>query len=124
MKLSNHRSVVNVHDVEWEPYSIQGREQVDCSWHNISYDDSGSGTFLFRFKANGTSIPHEHLGWEEFLVIEGEIEECDGSVYLAGDLVSLSPGSKHWSGSKSGAVALVFVRGGFRTLPADESVHD
>ena len=122
MKLAHYRSITNIHDVAWEPYSRQGQVQEDCSWCNISFDDTGSGVFLFRFDPGARSIAHEHLGWEEFLVVDGEIEECDGTVYHAGDFVSLRPGSKHWSASKNGAVALAFIRGGFRTLERDEGV--
>ena len=124
IKLDSFRNVINIRDVTWEPYSVQGRVQDDCSWYNISYDETGSGSFLFRFAPGAASIAHEHVGWEEFFILEGEIEECDGTVYRTGDLVSLKPASKHWSASKSGAVTLVFVRGGFRTLDTDEPVHD
>ena len=123
MSLSQLRSIVNVHDVKWQPYSLQGEVQDNCGWFNISYDETtGSGVFLFRFGPGARSIAHEHVGWEEFLVVEGEIEECDGTTYRAGDFVSLRPGSKHWSTSHHGAVALAFIRGGFRTLGGDEAL--
>ena len=124
MKLEDSRKIVNIHNVSWETYAEQGQPQSDCSWHNISYDENGHGVFLFRFEPGASSIAHEHLGWEEFLVLDGEIEECDGTVYKSGDFVSLRPGSKHSSSSKNGATALAFIRGGFRTLEDGEAVHD
>ncbi len=66
------------------------------------------------------SIPHEHLGTEEFVILEGEIMDHDGWVYRPGDCVSLAKGSRHFSSSNTGAIVAVFVRGGFTTIGADE----
>lgn len=115
------RRIVNICDAQWEPYTLQGRVQNDCAWANISYDAAtGDGCFLFRFDPGARSIAHEHLGFEEFFVLEGEIVDNDGAVYRQGDVVSLPPGSRHWSVAPKGAITLAFVRGGFRTLPTDE----
>ena len=123
--LATSRRMVNFKAAKFEVYSLQGRPQDDLAWHNLSYDDeSGQGFFLIRFKPGGRSIPHEHLGFEEFVVLQGEIEESDGTVYRAGDCVSLAPGSKHVSASSKGAIVAVFVRGGFRTLNEREKVDD
>ena len=117
------RKKVNYKTAKYKTYSLQGRPQPDLSWHNISYDEKEqAGIFLIRFQPGGTSIPHEHLGYEEFVMLEGEIEDSDGTVYRSGDCVSLAPGSKHVSVSRSGATAVVFVRGGFRTLKDGEKV--
>jgi quercetin dioxygenase-like cupin family protein len=123
--LAASRRMVNFKAAKFEVYSLQGRPQDDLAWHNLSYDDeSGQGFFLIRFKPGGRSIPHEHLGFEEFVVLQGEIEESDGTVYRTGDCVSLAPGSKHVSASSKGAIVAVFVRGGFRTLNEREKVDD
>ena len=71
----------------------------------------------------GKSINHEHVGYEELLVLDGEIEDCDGTIYKQHDFVSLKPGSKHFSVSHIGATLAVFIRGGFRTLDKGEPVH-
>lgn len=117
------RQMVNFKSAKFEVYSLQGRPQDDLAWHNLSYDDkTGQGFFLIRFKPGGRSIPHEHLGYEEFVVLKGAIEDSDGAVYRTGDCVSLAPGSRHVSASASGAIVAVFVRGGFRTLTGSEKV--
>jgi ChrR-like protein with cupin domain len=123
--LAASRRMVNFKAAKFEAYSLQGRLQDDLSWHNLSYDvKSGQGFFLIRFKPGGRSIPHEHLGFEEFVVLKGAIEESDGTVYKTGDCVSLAPGSKHVSASSKGAIVAVFVRGGFRTLQSREKVDE
>lgn len=117
------RRIVNFRSASFATYSLQGRPQRDLAWSNISYDErTGQGFFLIRFAPGGRSVPHEHLDYEEFVVLEGEITDSDGHVYRSGDCVSLPPGSRHCSVSEAGCIAAVFVRGGFRTLDADESV--
>ncbi len=37
-KLASFRSVVNVKTAEFVPYGLQGTEQSDLTWCNISYD--------------------------------------------------------------------------------------
>jgi quercetin dioxygenase-like cupin family protein len=118
--LSSMRDMVNVDDADWQTYSLQGEPQNDCAWCNLSDDEAtGEGCFLFRFDPGGRSIAHEHVGYEEFVILKGSIEDHDGTVYKAGDFVSLKPGSRHWSRSKEGATVAVFIRGGFRTLDTD-----
>jgi len=124
-KLARQRTVANWKTAEFSTYSLQGEPQKDLSWHNLSWDDATeSGFFLIRFEPGGISIPHEHLQREEFVVLEGELEDNDGHVYRAGDCVSLAPGSKHFTRSKTGAVSAVFIQGGFRTLPKREVPAD
>jgi len=115
------RKVVNFKEANFETYSLQGKPQADLSWHNISWsDEDNSGFFLIKFEPGGVSIPHEHLGYEEFVILEGELSDHDGWIYRTGDCVSLSKGSRHFSTSKTGAIVAVFVRGGFITIDADE----
>lgn len=124
-KLARERTTVNWKSANWTTYSLQGKPQEDLTWHNLSWDaKTDSGFFLIKFAPGGISIPHEHLAHEEFVVLEGELEDNDGHVYRAGDCVSLAPGSKHFTRSKTGATSAVFVRGGFRTLPAHEVPKD
>ena len=90
------RKVVNYKDAEFQVYSLQGKPQEDISWHDISWsDEKNSGFFLVKFEPGGVSIPHEHLGYEEFVILEGELVDHDGWVYRAGDCVSLTAGSRH-----------------------------
>lgn len=121
--LAAFRTLVNYRKAKFQPYYLQGEVQPDLSWYNISYDEAtGDGFFLVRFEPGATSIAHEHLAWEEFVVLEGEIRDSDGTVYRAGDCVSLRAGSRHVSTSPTGSVSAVFIRGGFRTLAAGEKV--
>ncbi len=120
------RTIVNVHEANFKPYGLQGREQTELTWVNISYDpDKGQGSFLIRFEPGAKSIAHEHTGYEEFLVLEGNIIDSDGTEYKTGDFVSLKPGSRHESHSPDGLLAIVTLRGGTgnRTLEPGEEIN-
>jgi len=116
---------VNFRTAAYETYGLQGKPQEDLRWCNLSYDEAtGQGFFLIRFAPNARSIPHEHLGYEEFVVLDGEITDSStGATYRAGDCVSLPPGSRHFSVSATGCTTAVVVRGGFRTLDPGEPLE-
>ena len=60
---------------------------------------------------NAKSLPHEHTGFEEFLILDGHLIDHDGKTFKKGDFVSFEPGSKHSSYTKNGCLVLVFMRG-------------
>jgi anti-sigma factor ChrR (cupin superfamily) len=57
------------------------------------------------------TVPHTHMGFEEFLIVEGELIDSDGMVFKKGEFVSFEPGSQHSSFSEIGALIIVFQRG-------------
>jgi len=117
------RNVVNFKDADFKTYGLQGAEQSDLSWCNISYDEkTGNGAFIIKFDPGGVSIEHEHLGFEEFVLLEGDLTDHDGYRYNVGDVVSLPSGSRHRTVSENGAIVAVFVRDGFRTLSSGEEM--
>jgi anti-sigma factor ChrR (cupin superfamily) len=92
------------------------------SWIPLS-GATGNGSyecFLLRMDAGASSRPHEHTGNEEFLVVDGELIDCDGEVFRSGDYVRFQPGSRHSSHTLAGCTLLVILRGNNRALRADE----
>ena len=57
------------------------------------------------------SLHHEHTGFEEFLMLEGELIDLDGKIFKKDEFVSFKPGSRHSSYTKNGCLVLVFMRG-------------
>ena len=83
------------------------------SWHKISYDkkNGGQGSYLLKMEPGAKSLPHEHTGYEEFLMLEGELIDPDNKIFKKGDFVTFEPGSQHSSYTKDGCLILVFMRG-------------
>jgi len=66
------------------------------------------GFYIYRMSPGSQSTPHRHGGAEEFVVIDGELTDNDGTVYRAGDVVWLAPGTEHTSHSEHGCIVAVF----------------
>ena len=75
---------------------------------------------MLRMDPGAVSKPHEHMGHEEFLILEGSLIDNDGTEYQSGDFVSLLPGSKHSSHTPGGCLLLVILRGNNRALDENE----
>jgi len=104
------------------PYDRYGEPLPGMSWLPLSGEPLNGGfeCFLLRMEAGARSRPHEHTGFEEFLVMDGELIDCDGSSYRAGDFVRFAPGSKHHSHTPAGCTLLVMLRGNNRPLEEAE----
>ena len=83
------------------------------SWHKISYsrENGGQGTYVLKMEPGAKSLPHEHMGFEEFLMLDGELTDPDGKIFKKGNFISFEPGSKHSSHTINGCLVLVFMRG-------------
>ncbi|MCP4301943.1 MAG: cupin [Gammaproteobacteria bacterium] len=112
------RKIISTKADEFKPYDRYGDPISGMSWVALSGDllNGEFECFMLRMEAGAQSKPHEHTGFEEFLVMEGELIDCDGSSYRAGDFVRLLPGSKHSSHTPDGCTLLVILRGNNRAL--------
>jgi anti-sigma factor ChrR (cupin superfamily) len=91
------------------PYDLEGPVQPEMSWLPISYDRaSGQGCYLMRMQPGAATLPHEHPGMEEFLILQGELIDGDGRVFRAGDFVSYDAGTRHNSRTETGCLLAVF----------------
>ena len=113
MKYVNKRKITNINDAVFKPFDNYGSPIPGMSWHQISYDkkNGASGSYLLKMSPNAKSIPHMHTGFEEFLMLNGELTDSDGKVFKKGDFISFEPGSIHSSHTKDGCLILVFMRG-------------
>jgi anti-sigma factor ChrR (cupin superfamily) len=103
------RIFVSAHTTEFLPYDLEGPVQPELSWLPLSYDrEAGEGSYLMRMEPGAVTIAHEHRGMEEFLVLEGDLVDSDGSVFTAGDFVSYQPGTRHNSWTETGCLLAVF----------------
>jgi anti-sigma factor ChrR (cupin superfamily) len=69
----------------------------------------GTGFHLYRMAPGTTTQAHSHIGHEEFLMLEGDLVDHDGTRYGPGDLVWLRDGTSHASYTESGCLIVVFA---------------
>ena len=107
------RKITNLCNVEFVPFDNYGSPVSGMSWHKISYskENGGQGTYVLKMEPGSKSLPHEHTGFEEFLMLDGELIDPDGKIFKKGDFISFEPGSKHSSHTINGCLVLVFMRG-------------
>ena len=107
------RKITNPHDVEFVPFDNYGVVVPGMSWHKISYskENGGHGTYVLKMEPGAKSLSHKHTGFEEFLMLDGELIDLDGKIFKKGDFISFEPGSKHSSHTINGCLVLVFMRG-------------
>lgn len=113
------RKVANIHTaeyVEWVSETHPGTSYLQLNDRN----PPGVGFHIYRMGPGTQSDPHEHMGVEEFLVLEGELTDHDGTVYRQGEFVSLAPGTKHWSTTEKGCLLAVYIERAERNLTPDE----
>ena len=118
------RQIISTSADAFKPYNRYGKPIDGMSWITLSGEllNGEFECFMLRMEAGAESKPHEHMGFEEFLVVDGELIDCDGGTYRAGDFVRLLPGSKHSSRTPDGCTLLVMLRGNNRPLSEDELV--
>ena len=107
------RKITNPYDVKFTPFDNYGVTVPGMSWHKISYnkENGGQGTYVLKMEPGAKSLAHKHTGFEEFLMLDGELTDPDGIIFKKGDFVSFEPGSKHSSHTINGCLVLVFMRG-------------
>ena len=107
----NKRKITNLSNVKFEPFNNYGSVISGMSWHKITYNEkTGQGTYVLKMDPGAKSLPHEHINYEEFLMLDGELIDPDNKVFKKGDLVTYEPGSSHSSYTKNGCLILVFMR--------------
>ena len=107
------RKITDLYNVKFVPFDNYGVEVPGMSWHKISYDkkNGGHGSYLLKMEPDTKTLPHTHTGYEEFLMLDGELTDQDGKIFKKGNFITFDPGSTHSSHTKNGCLVLVFMRG-------------
>ena len=105
------RKITNSLNVKFEPFDNYGVPIAGMSWHKISYNEkTGQGSYILKMEPGAKSLPHKHINYEEFLVLNGELIDSDSKIFKKGDFITFEPGSTHSSYTKTGCLLLVFQR--------------
>ncbi|MFO1121515.1 MAG: cupin domain-containing protein [Hyphomicrobiales bacterium] len=106
------RRVVNIKEGDYKPFVYEDGAALGDSI--LQLDDSqplGTGFHVYRMPPGMTTRPHRHNGHEQFLILEGELIENDGTVFRTGDLVWLRDGTEHCSHTPNGCLLAVHIPG-------------
>ena len=107
----NKRKITNPYKVKFEPFDNYGVPIAGMSWHKISYNEkTGQGSYILKMEPGAKSLPHKHINYEEFLILDGELIDPDDKIFKKGDFITFEPGSSHSSYTKTGCLLLVFQR--------------
>jgi len=105
------RKITDLYNVKFEPFDNYGAPVSGMSWHKISYNkETGQGSYILKMEPGAKSLPHKHINYEEFLMLDGELIDPDNKVFKKGDFITFEPGSSHSSYTKTGCLLLVFQR--------------
>ena len=106
------RKITKLDQLKFEPFDKYGEPIKGWSWHKISFNKKTNfGTYVSKLDPGTKTILHSHSGHEEFLILEGELIDSDGTVFKKGDFVSYEPDSFHSSYTNKGCLILTFMRG-------------
>jgi anti-sigma factor ChrR (cupin superfamily) len=108
----NHRRIANIHQAAFQPFVYpDGLALGDTV---LQLDDSqqlGVGFHVYRMPPGMTTRGHRHNGHEQFLILEGELHESDGTILRAGDMVFYRDGTEHNSYTPDGCLLAVHIAG-------------
>lgn len=104
------RRVANWNDARFETF-LDDDGNPDGEVLQVNGGKTGHGFHVYRMAPGTTTTAHEHLGDEEFLLIEGDLTDHDGYEYKPGDIVWLRSGTKHNSSTKNGCLLAVYLPG-------------
>tara|TARA_Y100000816_G_C25870683_1_gene454467 strand:+ start:125 stop:478 length:354 start_codon:yes stop_codon:yes gene_type:complete len=106
------RKITKLDNLKFEPFDKYGKPIAGWTWHKISFDEKTNfGSYISKLEPGTKTIPHIHSGHEEFLILDGELIDSDGTIFKKGDFVSYEPNSSHSSFTKKGCLILTFMRG-------------
>ena len=107
----NKRKITNPFNVKFEPFDNYGSVIPEMYWHKITYNkETGQGSYILKMDPGAKSLPHEHINYEEFLMLDGKLIDSDNKVFKKGDFVTFEPGSSHSSYTENGCLILVFQK--------------
>ena len=102
------RRVANWKTCAFQPF-LDDQGNPDGEVLQVNGGKTGYGFHIYRMPPNTVTTAHEHLGDEEFILIEGDLTDHDGYVYQPGDIVWLRSGTKHNSSTKNGCLLAVYL---------------
>lgn len=104
------RKVANIRDEAAYTYYEDDKTRPRTSYVKLNPGTARDvGFYIYRMEPGSISTAHRHGGAEEFVMIEGELIDNDGTVYGPGDVVWLAGGTEHYSHTETGCIIAVYA---------------
>ena len=108
-KKTKQGKVINTNTAEYCTYDFAGPALEGVYQLDLTYDqETGHGAYMIRMEPGTITTKHVHTLREEYLILEGDIIESDGTVLGPGDYIIYEPGSEHNSRTENGALVIGF----------------
>jgi anti-sigma factor ChrR (cupin superfamily) len=105
----DQRQIIRTKEAEFGKYDFGGPPLEGISQLDLTYDrNTGFGAYIIRMQPGTETTAHVHTVREEYLIIEGDLVEPDGTVLGPGDYVIYYPGSRHSSRTVDGCLLIGF----------------
>ena len=103
------REIIDTSKAEYQIYDFEGPPLEGIYQLDLTYDrETGHGAYMIRMEAGTETTPHEHQLREQYLILEGDLVESDGTVLGPGDFVIYESGSYHSSRTVNGCLLIGF----------------
>ena len=108
----HERRIANIETAEFARFVYPDGVSLGDSILQLDADQPlGVGFHVYRMPAGMTTRGHRHSGHEQYLILEGELIESDGTVFRRGDMVFYKGGSEHHSHTPQGCLLAVHIAG-------------
>lgn len=106
------RRIANIHRDAFKPFVYADGLALGDEVLQLDGDRHlGEGFHVYKMPPGMTTRGHRHNGHEQFLILEGELHESDGTILRPGDLVFYRDGSEHHSYTPNGCLLAVHIAG-------------
>ncbi len=110
---SNHfadqRQIIDTNNAKYDIYDFGGPVLEGVHQLDLSYDRmTGHGVYMIRMEPGTATTAHVHTLREEYLILEGDLVESDGTVLGPGDYVIYEPGTEHNSRTVNSCLLIGF----------------
>jgi anti-sigma factor ChrR (cupin superfamily) len=107
---SKDRRIANIADADFTGFVYPDGVTLGDSILQLDDDKPlGEGFHVYKMPAGMTTRSHRHNGHEQFLILEGELIESDGTVFRKGDMVFYRDGTEHNSYTPNGCLLAVHI---------------
>lgn len=109
---ADDRKIQNIHYATYAPFVYPDGLALGDSILQLDPDKPlGEGFHIYRMPPGMTTRRHIHNGHEQFLMLEGELIEDDGTILKPGDMVFYRNGTEHHSRTTTGCLLAVHIVG-------------